>query len=324
MTFNESFGLVELDGINDRVKNVLAEANICTVKDIVVRGAVNISEATGIPIDQCNRVYNKAKSKLEQLGIISRPFTTDTYEEETISLGSKSLDSLLGGRGLHTRAVTEFFGEGNSGKTQICHTLCIMVQLDRHQGGLGGMAIYVDTELTFTKERIRSIAEAKRFERSEAMKNILVAQPMSSNEQELCSEKVGSVIDQYKNIKLLVIDSVTGLYRADYIGRANLPQRQQRLYRYMQMLRRISEVYGVAVVVTNQVNQSTEGFTSPFPRPIGGNIMAHSSTYRIRLRQFGPHRIAGLIHSPYLPEKQVWFGISVEGVHDVPEPEPLR
>jgi DNA repair protein RadA len=321
----DPFSITNLHGLDDRTRNSLSEAEIYSVKDLVVRGAMNVSEATGIRFDYCNRICSKARTKLEQLGIMNRPFTIDKHKEiERISLGSKTLDGLLGGRGLHVGSITELFGESNSGKTQLCHTLCVTVQLGKHQGGLGGKAIYIDTESTFTQDRIGSIAEAGGSDRGKAVNNIVIARPMSSSEQELYLERVGSIIDQHKNIKLVIIDSVTSLYRAEYIGRAALHERQQRLYRHMQMLRRISEVYGVAVVVTNQVNEAPTDFKGPFPKPIGGHVMAHASTFRIRLRQFGPDRIADLIHSPYLPEKHVYFGISAQGVCDVPTPEPLK
>jgi len=325
MTSKNAFSITNLEGLSNRIRDSLSEAEIYSIKDLVVRGTTNVSEATGIPFDHCNRICSKARTKLEQLGIMNRPFTTEEYKEiEGISLGSKTLDGLLDGRGLHTAAITEFFGESNFGKTQLCHTLCVMVQLNKHRGGLDGKAIYIDTESTFTQERIGPIAAARGIDRSKAVNNIMIARPTSSSEQEHYLEKAGSIIDQHKNIKLLILDSVTSLYRAEYIGRAALPERQQRLYRYMQMLRRISQVYGVAVVVTNQVNEAPTDFKGPFPKPIGGHVMAHASTYRIRLRQFGPHRIADLIHSPYLPEKHVYFGISAQGVCDVPPPEPLK
>lgn len=45
-----------------------------------------------------------------------------------ISTGSKSLDTLLAG-GIETGSITEIFGEFRTGKTQICHTLCVTAQL---------------------------------------------------------------------------------------------------------------------------------------------------------------------------------------------------
>src|SRR5437870_3124265 len=227
MTSKDSLSITNIEGLGDRIRNSLSKAEIYSVKDLVVRGAMNVSEVKGIPIDHCNRICSKARTKLDQLGIMNHPFTSEKYKEiERISLGSKTLDGLLGGRGLHIGAITEFFGESNSGKTQICHTLCVMVQLDKDQGGLDGKAIYIDTESTFTQERIGPIAEARGIDRNKAVNNIMIASPTSSSEQELYLERVGSIIDQHKNIKLLVVDCVTSLYRADYIGRTALPERQ--------------------------------------------------------------------------------------------------
>ena len=328
MTPKDSFNLHDLNGVSKEIKLHLAESEIYSIKDIAVRGEMNISEATGLSPSICKRICSKARSRLEQQGILCAPFTPAmNRRDETISFGSKNLNELLGGRGVHTGSITEIFGESNAGKTQVCHMLCVMVQLERDQGGLDGKAIYIDTESSFTLERIHSIAKARGLDKNNVSKNVIVATPMSSSEQEHYIERAGRIIDQCKNpgVKLLVVDSVTGLYRADYIGRAALPQRQQRLYRHMLMLKRLSEIYGVAVVVTNQVNEVPDPHAAyPYQhKPIGGNVMAHSSTYRIRLGKEVLHRMADLTQSPYLPEKKVWFNISAEGVYDVPDPKPL-
>ncbi|HXX96926.1 MAG TPA: hypothetical protein VEL11_07405 [Candidatus Bathyarchaeia archaeon] len=54
---------------------------------------------------------------------------------ERISTGSRNMDYLLGG-GVETKAVTEFFGAPNSGKTQLCHTMCAMLPQDESDGGV--------------------------------------------------------------------------------------------------------------------------------------------------------------------------------------------
>src|SRR5215208_6830465 len=85
---------------------------------------------------------------LEEIGLIEKSFTkaTTLYEkrknEERISTGSKSLDDLFDG-GIETRAITEIYGEYGTGKTQICHTLCVVVNLDKSQGGLKSGALYI-------------------------------------------------------------------------------------------------------------------------------------------------------------------------------------
>ena len=78
-----------------------------------------------------------------------------------VSSGSNALDTLLGG-GIETGSITEVFGEFRTGKTQLCHTLCVMAQRPLDQGGAEGKALYVDTEGTFRPQKLVAIAE--RFE----------------------------------------------------------------------------------------------------------------------------------------------------------------
>ena len=68
------------------------------------------------------------------------------------------MDTLLGG-GVESSSITEIFGESRTGKTQLCHTLCVTCQLDRGRGGGEGKAMYIDTEGTFRPERVREIAD---------------------------------------------------------------------------------------------------------------------------------------------------------------------
>ena len=50
---------------------------------------------------------------------------------------------------------------------------------------------------------------------------------------------------------LMCIDSATGLYRTDYSGRGELSARQMHLGRFLRMLQRMADEFGVAVVITN-------------------------------------------------------------------------
>lgn len=85
-------------------------------------------------------------------------FNTSRQDLIQISTGSKELDSLLDG-GVETGSITELFGEFRTGKTQLCHQLCVTCQLPFNQGGGEGKALYIDTEGTFRPERCLAIAE---------------------------------------------------------------------------------------------------------------------------------------------------------------------
>jgi DNA repair protein RadA len=154
---------------------------------------------------------------------------------ERISTGCKNLDDLLGG-GIETKAITEFYGESGSGKTQLCHTLCTMVPQNKSKdgGGVDGKSIYIDTEGTFRPERIAEIAKARGFDSDMILDNIIVQEAIDSNQQEQIVKKIDSFIAKDKSskkLKLLILDSVVTHYRAEYTGREMLSERQQKLYR---------------------------------------------------------------------------------------------
>jgi DNA repair protein RadA len=83
-------------------------------------------------------------------------------------------------------------------------------------------------------------------------------------------------------------------------------------------LRRYADIYNIAVIITNQVVSYTDAsqFGSDYIKPAGGNIMGHSSTYRIFLKRSGKNRVATMFDSPYHPNQQVKFSISDEGIQN--------
>jgi DNA repair protein RadA len=309
-----------LEDIGPATRICLQKAGFRSLKDLVIRGATDIASATGISIEKCATMCNKARMILEDLGIYDKPFVPATviYErrksESRISSGSKNLDNLLGG-GIETRSITELYGEYGSGKTQICHTLCVTVQNNAELSGLAGNALYIDTENTFRPERIVSIANARNLNPEPILENIIVAKAYNSSHQEVIIEEAANVI-QLHGIRLLVVDSAVSHYRAEYLGRALLSERQQKMNRFLHILLRIAETCSVAVVITNQIQSSPDSlFGDPF-RPTGGNIMGHTTTYRIYLKKAGKNRIARMADSPYHAEREVLFTLNEEGIGD--------
>ncbi|MGE5706296.1 MAG: DNA repair and recombination protein RadA, partial [Nitrososphaerales archaeon] len=231
-----------------------------------------------------------------------------------ISTGSKNLDELLGG-GIETGAITEIYGEFGSGKTQICHTTAVLVQQKKEKGGLEGGIIYVDTENTFRPERIVSISKSRNIDYSPVLENIIVAKAFNSSHQELIIQEIGKIIEN-NNIKLVIIDSAISHFRAEFLGRGTLSERQQKLNKLMHILMRIAETYNIAIIITNQIQSAPDMiFGDPY-RPTGGNVMAHSSTYRIYLKKAGKNRIARIVDSPYHAEIEALFSLSDEGISD--------
>ncbi|TLY10172.1 MAG: DNA repair and recombination protein RadA [Thaumarchaeota archaeon] len=310
-----------MEEIGPATEKRLNEAGFRSIRDLLVRGPVDVAEVTGMEMDKSAEICNKARMMLEELGIIDKSFVTATSlfskRRDRISSGSNSFDDLLGG-GLETKAVTEVYGEFGTGKTQLCHTLCVMVQQDTLAGGLDAKALYIDTENTFRPERIVSISDTRGIDPRKSLENIIVAKAFNSAHQELIIQEAGSVIED-NHVKLILVDSAVAHYRAEFLGRATLSERQQRLNKFMHILVRIAETYDLAVLVTNQIQASPDAYFGDTARPTGGNVVAHTSTYRIYLKRSGKNRIARMVDSPYHAEREIVFTLSERGISDVTE-----
>lgn len=298
-----------LEEIEADLNEHLKKAGFSSLRDIVIRGPVEVSRRARLGLEEASAVCSKASIVLERFGAIS------TSQKEYISTGSKELDKLFGGNGIETGAITEFYGHSGSGKTQVCHTLCITLQ----QLHPDYKAIYIDTEGKFRPERISQIAHRRDGDAGRSLRNIKRSRPLNSARLETMIElDCISEIAKDSNVKLLVVDSVTGLYRAEYGERSMLSQRQHHLLKLMKTLQNIAHVYNIAVVVTNQIltEQCESGISSTIP--VGGNVMAHSSTFRIQLFGLSPDRTrAKLITSPCYPQQDINFLIDDEGVTDL-------
>jgi len=235
-----------------------------------------------------------------------------------LTTGSKELDKLLGG-GIETGSITELFGEFRTGKTQICHTLCVTCQLKLEQGGGEGKALYIDTEGTFRPERLIAMAEKFGLNPSDVLDNVAYARAHNTDHQSQLLLQASAMLAESR-YALLVVDSATGLYRTDYSGRGELAARQMHLARFLRSLMRIADEFGVAVVITNQVVAEVDGaamFSKDPKKPIGGNIMAHASTTRLSLRKGrGNSRVCKIFDSPCLPEAEAMFTINENGIGD--------
>jgi DNA repair protein RadA len=269
-----------------------------------------------------------AQKLLRDSGVLDNEFTTADVELEKrkallrCTTGAKVLDELLLG-GIETQAITEFYGEFGSGKSQICHTLCVTSQMPVEAGGLDGGVILIDTEGTFRPERVDQIARARGIDSDEILKKVAICKAYNSSHLELIVKSMGKYIDDFK-ARMIIIDSIISLHRAEFAGRGTLADRQQRLNGIMHKLVRIAEIYNVAIVITNQVQATPDTFFGDPTKPAGGNIIGHASTYRIYLRKAGTDRIAKMIDSPYHPYDDVRFTVNEKGIDDTDQDGPKK
>ena len=306
----------DLTGVGPAIAEKFREAGYSTLEEIGTQSPGQLSDATGIGQESCAK-YIKEAGKNAKLG----SFLTGTELMEKratvgkLTTSSSTFDELLGG-GVETQSITEFYGQYGSGKTQFMLQLAVNAQLPVEQGGLGGEVAIIDTENTFRPERIISMAKALELDPDEVLSKIHVGRAYNSHQQMLMVKKVKEIAKE-RPIKMLAVDSLTGAFRAEYIGRGTLAERQGKINAHMSALARFGDLHNAAVVVTNQVSSNPAAFFGDPTKPIGGNIVGHTSKFRIYLRRGkAGKRVCRLVDSPHLPENEALVSITEDGIRD--------
>jgi len=308
--------ITELPGIGTQSAEKLIKAGYKTLESIAVASPAELIEAAELGELTAAKAINAARESLE-MGYE----TADKIAERReligrISTGSKEIDNLIGG-GVETQSLTEIYGQYASGKTQWAFQLAVMTQLPKDKGGLNGNVLYIDSENSFRPERVISIAKHKGLDPDKILKNIYVARAYNSDHQMLLAEKAGDMVKE-KNIKLIIVDSLTAQFRSEFIGRGTLSDRQQKLNKHMHALMRLAEMNNLAVLVTNQVMSRPDIMFGDPTTPIGGNIVGHNSKTRLYLRKAkDDKRVAKLVDSPSLPDGEALYRITPNGLEDL-------
>lgn len=310
---------LEGNGIKAKTIAVLKAAGYHTVEAIIGTPRRTLEAVKGLSEADVNKLYQAAGVHVEMGFQTAKDYQAVRATICRLNTGSEELNRILGG-GIESGSMTELFGEFRTGKTQLCHTLCVTCQLPQDAGGGEGKALYIDTEGTFRPERIAEIAVRFGMKPDDVLDNVSFAKAYSSDHQMQLLEQAAAMMVESR-YALIVVDSATALFRTDYSGRGELAERQQKLAKFLRRLQRLSDEFGCAVVITNQVTAKVDGgpaaMFGPQLAPIGGNIVAHASTTRLFLRKGrGENRTCKIYDSPLLPENEATFAITNQGVQD--------
>ena len=309
--------MLQEGGINSSDIKKLIEAGYNSLESLSYNPKKNLVLIKGLSEAKIDKII-KVVEDILKYGI--KPSSVALEERRKlvrITSGSKELDTLLGG-GFESNSITELFGEFRTGKTQICHTLCVTCQLPRNEGGGEGKAIYIDTEGTFRPEKLAPIAERFGLDPKEVIENVFYARAYNSDHQNRLLLQVCALMCEQK-FSLLIVDSATALYRTDYTGRGELSNRQMSLAKFLRNLQKIADEHKVVVVITNQVVATVDGnaFGGNDKKPIGGHIMAHACQTRLYLKKgLKQNRICKIYDSPSLPESEATYSITDRGIDD--------
>ncbi len=311
-----NISLEELPGVGPAISEKLRESGYKDIMAIAVASPKTLADECDIGEKKAQDIIEGAKLYADVGGFESGEDIMERRKLiKKLTTGSKAFDELMGG-GLESQSIAEFYGEFGSCKTQVCFQLAVNATLPEEMGGLDSEVIMIDTENTFRPERIVQMAEHIGVDPVETLKKIHVARAFNSHHQILLVEKAAELAKDMK-VKLLIVDSLTSHFRAEYVGRGSLAERQQVLNRHMHDLLEFATLNNALIAVTNQVSSKPDAFFGDPTRPIGGHIVGHTATFRVYLRKGkAGKRIARLVDSPNLPEGEAVFTITEDGIID--------
>ncbi|XP_057979817.1 DNA repair protein RAD51 homolog 3 [Malania oleifera] len=246
-----------------------------------------------------------------------------------ITTSCAELDNILGG-GVNCKEVTEIGGIPGIGKTQLGIQLAVNVQIPHDYGGLGGKSIYVDTEGSFMVERALQIAEAcmedmsknkglqrKDFQACQVemqpkdfLENIFCFRVCSYTEQIALINYLDKFISEHKDVKVVIVDSVTFHFRQDF---DDLALRTRVLSGMALKFMKLAKKYSLAVVLLNQV--TTKYSEGSFQLTLAlGDSWSHACTNRIILYWNGNERCAYIDKSPSLGSASAAYSVTSKGI----------
>jgi DNA repair protein RadA len=335
--------LEELPGVGPATADKLRENGYESYQSIAVASPGELSNTADVGESNASDIINAARDAADIGGFETGTDVLDRREQiGKLEWLIPEIDDMLGG-GVETQSITEVYGEFGAGKSQVTHQLAVNVQLPGEAGGLHGRCIFVDSEDTFRPERIDEMVRGLSEEAIEAamddreiegspddedvmeelvqtfLDKIHVAKAFNSNHQILLAEKAKEIAAEYEDdeypVRLVCIDSLTAHFRAEYVGRGELADRQQKLNKHLHDIDRVGNLYNAATVVTNQVQSNPDSFFGDPTKPIGGNILGHKSTFRMYLKKSKANkRIVKLVDAPNLPDGEAVMRVEGSGL----------
>lgn len=327
------FSLKDIPGIGDIGASKLEEAGILSKRDILVFGWIEVAELTGMKREDAEEAVAYCRETLQKAGD-QWDTEMDAYQllkkRETLTripTGSKALDDLFDG-GIEARAITEFAGPFGSGKTQMAHSLAITT-VTSGQDSKPSRVLFIDTEDTCRPERLQQIAESRGLVKKgdeKQLKDILsrvIVQKADDAAHLIMIVENASHIMKELNIKLIILDSGTALYRQTMQEFGDQGRKFRLLNKLVHLLKSMAEIHDVPVIFINQVYQSTDMF-NPGEKVYGGNVVAHAMTYRVKLKRKPKVWVATAIDFPNKPVEDVQFLVTDAGITDIKKKEKLR
>ncbi|MGY5859232.1 MAG: AAA family ATPase [Candidatus Thorarchaeota archaeon] len=275
--------LEAVPGVGPAAAKRLREVFITTAEILSVQNPKELQTRTKLGEATVEKIIRNAREISGKFGFKSG-IELEKHQAETprLKFGIESLDKKLFG-GMEVGSIIELYGSARGGKTFLCHQLAVMCQLPYDQGGLEGRVLWLDTESAFKTTHIRANSIRWGLDPDVVLGNISVAPIALSSQITEYSQQIQLMLAEGE-FKMLIVDSLTGLFRAEYSGIGNLATRQYSINSLLNWMRRLGLATDAVFVYTNQVTTQITSYGGNPSAPVGGHVVAHASDYRFFTR----------------------------------------
>ena len=310
-----------IPAITEKKAQTLIEAGITSIPRLAMAKVRDLVELEGIQEATALKMIGAAQTAT---GIGNPRKANDVYRAwatnaKFLHTGSKAFDNLLGG-GLRAGWIYEIAGRFGNGKSQTATQVLVNTVSPKTMGGWEGTALLIDTENTGDplSQRIRDLILGNgipEIEVEEHMSRITIITCPNSESQ---VNVMKSLLDNEKRFDTIVIDGLMTKFRAEFIGRGELAERQGLLGDHLDDIKMYAAMHKSLIVYTNQVTDTPDLYGQTVA--IGGNIAGHAPAYRLMIRKGKDgKRVVRLDKAPNLPEGEAVFLLTSEGIADVKE-----
>ncbi|XP_062406742.1 DNA repair protein XRCC3 [Sardina pilchardus] len=339
----------ELD-LNPRIIAAVKRANVKSAKEILSISGPDLQRLTKLSKADVHHLHTAVaqvyckRPPVTALQLL-RGECPSLEPGHRLSFGCPVLDALLRG-GIPLCGITELAGESGAGKTQFGLQLCLSVQYPVEHGGLGSGAVFICTEDSFPIKRLRQLIAQQPHLREDLPKalvrsirfsdNIYIEHTADLKALETCIRQRVPVLLSRGLVRLVVVDSVAGLFRNEFQADETI-ERTRHLLSFSSVLHRLSHTHHTPVLCINQVTDVIDG---PNPGrcdfglvesrvlPALGLAWANQVMVRLMLRRLGGCVTAGeqscvprrleVVFAPHLPRDSCLCGVWLEGLRGVP------
>jgi len=229
-----------------------------------------------------------------------------TTSDTRIGAGCEAIDWLLEG-GYEKDVLTCIFGPPGSGKTNF-----LLLAMANSPALAKKKIVYIDTEGNFSLSRFKQLTTAH----EEILSRTIFLKPTTFEEQRKAFEKLRKLVTG--KVGVIMLDGAAMLYRLELAKDKDTYSVNRELGLQLSYLTEIARKQHIPVLVTNQVYADVDSGVEGKTKMVGGDILRYASKCLIELKRFsGLRRAAVLRKHRSLPEKEVWFTITDEGVEQV-------